>query len=654
MKFFLTLTLLITVTSANAFTGGTSLTWQKLALEEKVQRKFNSTIAPFLKDNQYLVEVETEISEPPAPNFGPSGHQSGSRVSDISMSDSRGDYIAFSKMGLEVPVLEKFLDEDRTKLMNLYRFNEAYDIFKNLSEVKVTVFLSDKIPQDLVDIVKKAVQSSKLAVSGIKPTIKFENLAMEWVDPAIQKKLDEEKAAKEKAEKDKLNQKKVQEEPKIWAKDWYEWASRWGNGVGLILGAIIVGIIALTLFKQWKAFMEKLAQMQAAANKQEDKQDDKEEENKENAMAQMAQNEASKQEDEVAISQGFDRFQQCLEQHTDEAVNMVRSWLNEGEENDLLALRGIAQMASAEQMEKLMGGLTETQRDKWKSLLGKHLETAEINAANKHIFQEVVKSFLVPSRVKDGELLNLIMELGSKTTCEFFNAYQDQVGILMNLLSPTVIGKILAEVDDKTADAWLTAGSDFSMTHMEQHLPALKQALIAFKEANSPSPFAHRIMSMIPTATPSREGTLYRALAKAGNKGMVFEVAKKCFPSELVLELPAPFLKEVMQSYPVSKRVEFLFSRPQDERETLLNMIAEPGTPARDMLDMELDNLSNDSARGATIEGRTEEIWQEFVKNSRTGLAKNASYAGLAEQLIKQWGDQLSGGLHAIRGGKAA
>lgn len=652
MKILLTLALMLQVTSAFSFGGGTSLTWQKLALEEKVQRKFNNTLSSLLKDNQYLVEVETEISEPPAPNFGPNGHQSGSRVSDISLSESRGDYIAFSKMGLEVPVLEKFLDEDRTKLMNLYRFNEAYDLFKNISELKVTVFLSDKIPQDLVDIVKKAIQNSKLSVSGIKPTVKFESLALEWVDPAIQKKLDEEKAAKAKAEKEKLNQKKTQEEPKIWTKDWYEWASRWGNAFGLIFGALIVGIIALTLFKQWKAFMEKFAALQAAANKPAE---EKEEEKEENEAMQMAQqNEVNKQEDDVAISQGFDRFQQCLEQHTEEAVNMVRSWLNEGEEHDLLALRGIAQMANAEQMETLMNGLTETQRDKWKGLLGKHLETAEINAANKHIFQEVVKSFLVPSRVKDGELLNLIMELSSKTTCEFFDAYENQIGILMNLLSPTVIGKILAEVDDETADSWLNAGSDFSMKHMEEKLPALKEALISFKAANSPSPFAHRIMSMIPTATPAREGTLYRALAKAGNAGMVFEIAKKSFPSELVLDLPAPFLKEVLQSYPVSKRVEFLYSRPEEVRESLLDMIAEAGSPARDMMDMELENLSRDPARGAAVEGRAEEIWQEFVKNSRVGLAKNASYAGLAEQLIKQWGEKLSGGLHAIKGGKAA
>lgn len=642
--------LLFQTATAFAFNGN-SLTWQKLALEEKVQRKFNATLSGLLKDNQYLVEVETEISEPSAPNFGNSGHKSGPRVSDISMGESRGDYIAFSKMGLEVPVVEKFLDEDRTKLMNLYRFNETYDLFKNISDINVTVYLSDKIPQDLMEIVKKVLQGSKLAVAGIKPTIKYESIAMEWVDPAIKKAEEDRKKAEQKKEKP-IETKKVQEEPKIWAKDWFEWASRWGNAFGLILGSIIIGYIALSLFKEWKAFMEKYAAQQQAAAQSEAQKD--EEKDKDALAAALGQAESAKQEDDVSIAQGFERFQQCLEQHPDDAINMLRGWINDGEDNALRALRGVAQQASTEQMDKLMAGLNEFQRDKWKGLLGVHLEPAELSAANKFIFQEVVKSFLVPTRIKDSELLNLIMELNPKTTCEFMQQYEGHVGVLMNILSPGVIGKILALVNEKTADSWLFAGSEFPLTDMEEALPLLKKTLVAYHQANSPSPFAHRIMALIPTASPSREGSLFRALAKSGNNGMVLEVARKHFPSELIMELPSTFLKEVMQSYPISKRIEFLHSRPEGERTSLLDVLAETGTPVRDMLDMELENIGRDLSRGASIDSRSEEIWSDFVKNSRAILARQSAYTNFAEQLIKEWSQKLSSRLHSIKGGRAA
>lgn len=631
---------LVCLISGNVFSlAGNSLTWQKLALEEKVQFKYNSTISALLKDNQYMVDVEVEVSEPAAPNFGNNGHKGGPRVSDLSMAEARGDYIAFSKMGLEVPVVEKFLDEDRTKLMNLYRFNETYDVFKSINSLNITVYLSDKITSDLAEIVKKVVGNTRISVSGIKPKIKFESITMEWVDPALKKIADDKKPEK----------KPEEQEPKIWAKDWYEWASRWGNAVGLILGALIISLIALSLFKQWKAFMEKFA-AQANQPKPEEK---KEEDEKEEELATAQATNIPKEEEEMAASHDFERFQQCLEQHSDEAVNMVRNWLNEDEEASLLALRGVAQQVNAADMEKLMAGLSSEQRDKWKNLIH-HLEPKDLVTANKHIFQEVIRYFLVPTKIKDGELLNLIMELNSKATFEFINANKIHTGAMMNLLNPVIVGKILAEVDDDTADKWLALGAQFDIKKMDEVLPTLKEALRAHKEANGPAPFAQRIMTMIPTSSPKREGVLFRALAKAGNAGMVTEIAKRHFPSELILELPVPFLKEVLQSYPISKRVEFLQSRPEDVRANLIDILAETGTPARDMLDMELENISNDASKVQAISDRSEDIWYDFVKLSRMSLSKNSSYATILNQLIQEWSSQLQGKLQSIKGGKAA
>jgi hypothetical protein len=620
-----------------------SLNWQKLSLEEKVQRKYNATLGTVLKDNQYLVEVEVEAADPGGPNFKADDKKSSAKVSDLNLEDSRGDYIAFSKVGLEVPVVEKFLDEDRTKLLNLYRFNEAYDLFKNLDGVSVTIYLSDKIPQDLMEIAKKLVTTSKFSVAGIKPTLKFETTTMEWIDPEIARKAQELEKAR-KAELEKQN-KKEEKEPKIWTKDWLEWASRWGNAVGLILGSIIVGLIALFLFRQWSKFMERYAALQSQKNQTEEK--ESEEDEKENQPL-------STQEEEMSDSHGYERFKQCLENHSDDAITIIRSWLNDGDELSVLALRGIAQEASPEEMEKLMNGLTEQQRDKWKSLLGHHLEGQDLKVANKHIFQEVVKSFLVPSRIKDGELLNLVMELGPKSTCDFLLRYKDQIGILMNILSPAAVGKVLAQVEDNTADEWLMKGSEFDVKTMEEKVPHLKDALKSFKELNTPAPFAQRIMAMIPVASPAREGNLYRALARAGSPSMVVEVASQNFPSELIVDLPAPFLKEVMQSYPVHKRVELLFSRPEEQRSHLLEILAESGTPARDMLDMELENITRDPSRISSIEGRSDEIWQEFVKSSRIILSKSSSYTNFSEQLVKEWCKKLSTGLELIKGSKAA
>lgn len=641
IKLFAILVLLHTTYSI-AFTTH-SLTWQKLALEEKVQRKVSASIGPLLKDNQYMVEVNAEITDPGAPNFG-NDNPTGTRVSDLKLEESRGDYIAFSKVGLEVPVVDKFLDEDRTKLMNLYRYNEAFDLFKNLDAIVVTVFLSDKLPADLFEIVKKVVSGSKLSVAGIKPAIKFESIPMEWVDPELAKKAAEAAKPKELADKKEV-------EPKIWAKDWFEWASRWGNAVGLILAALIIGLMALSLFKQWKNFMENFAAQAKKDNEEENKEDKK---NEDMAMSNQPSMIEEEEEEDMATSQGFERFQQCLEQHPDDAVTIIRSWLNESDEQSLLALRAVSQLSSGEELEKLMNGLSEQQRDNWKSLLGTHLEPQELKAANKHIFQEVIKAFLVPSRIKDGELLNLVMELNSKSTSEFISKYPEQTGIILNILSPSIISKILLETDEETAEQWLMEGAEFPVKSMDEKVPALKTALQEYKASYGPSPFAQRIMTMIPSSSPSREKTLYRALSKAGNPGMIMEVAKKNFPSELIMDLPSSLIKEVVQSYPMAKRIELIHSRPIEVQDSLVDILAEKGTPAREMLDMELENIARDPSNSASIKSREEEIWQEFVKATRSTLSKNASYAGFTDQLVKEWGQKLSKPLSSIQGGKAA
>jgi hypothetical protein len=532
---------------AQAFNAN-SLTWQKLALEERVERKFHSTLSPVLKENQYINQTEVELNDPGAPNFGSDNQHSGPRVSDLNMTESRGDYIAFSKVGLEVPVVEKFLDEDRTKLMNMYRFNEAYDLFKNLTAVNVTVFLSDKLPEDLVEMVKKIVTSSKLSVSGIKPSVKFESIALEWIDPEIAKKA--ELDAKKKAEEEKKNQKKKEEEPKIWKKDWYEWASRWGNAFGIILATLILGTISIVLFRMWKDFMEKYAELHGKDKAAEavKKDDDHNKDHSGEVAVTSKEAQESKEEEDMYMQNGFVRFQQCLAQHPDDAINMIRFWITEGDEHSILALRTISQLSSPEELEKMMMGLSDSQRSIWKGHLGKHLESQEILMANKHIFQEVVKAFLVPSRIKDSDLLNKIMDLGQKSLCEFFNKHPEHTGILLNLLSPTMISRILTEVDNEKAEAWLLMGAEFEMNELENKLAELKHSLSEFKSSFDPSPFAQRIISIIPTVSPSRENALYRALNKAGAPHIVVELACKNFPSELIFDLPGTLLKEILLS----------------------------------------------------------------------------------------------------------
>ncbi len=639
MKLLLTLSLLL-LSLGKSFASSQAIYWQKLMLEERVQSKINNSLATVLNSNQFLVDVDAEVDEPKAPNFG-DNKNSGPRVSDANLEDSRGDYIAFSKVGLEVPVLDKYLDQEKTKLMNLYRFNEAYDVFKNLQSVKVTVFLSESLPAPMVDIAEKVVRSTRLSLGTVKPLFKFDKLTLEWEDPEKKKALE----AAKKAEEAKKNKKEIPQEPKIWKKDWFEWASRWGNAVGLIFSALILTFLAITLFRRWKEFMESMKPKEAPEQqaKDQDKSQEKKKEDEEESEEEMDMGD-----------NGFERFKVCLTQYPIEASNVSREWIVQGSEESRLALRAVAQQLTSDEFANLLGSLGQDQRELWKSVIGAYLTPQELKEANKIIARDVLRALLVPSRVKDAGLLNMLMELGASKITKFLEKNESHAGVLMNLLTPSVTGSILTQVSDQKAETWLSSAAMFDITTIESAAAELKKALSDFKQSLAPSHFNSRLAELILTAPPSKERMLFNSIAKSSGAEEVVRVAQRLFPSELLLNLPDTFLKETLQAYPMAKRLELLLSRDDSDRSKLLNSFAEEGSTAREMMTMEMESISNDAGRLSNIQGRAEDIWREYVQFSRQSLERAPNYRLDAEKLIQDWAKTLGKGLKVVGSSAAA
>ena len=146
----------------------TPLSWQKVELEDKILIKVKSNLGNVLETNQFLVEVEAKVNDPGMPNFEDIVKK-GSKVSDVKFDDSKGDYIAFSKVGLEIPVVEDFHKDNQQKLKEMYRYSEAFDLFKNLEDVSINVYLSDLLKPGEVEIAKNVVNNLKFPLGEIKP-----------------------------------------------------------------------------------------------------------------------------------------------------------------------------------------------------------------------------------------------------------------------------------------------------------------------------------------------------------------------------------------------------------------------------------------------------------------------------------------------------
>lgn len=596
----------------------TSLEWQRVSLEEKFKGKVEKTINKIIDAENYMVEIEIGFSDPGPPNFDDLT-KVGMKVSDIKFDDSKGDYIAFSKVGLEVPVIEKYFNDNQQKLKELHRFNESYDLFKNIDEFKIQVWLDPSLSELEISNVKKLVKKLKFPLADIKPVVKFDTLDIEKKSEAI---MDLGK------KKDEISQ-----------KDIYNWLSRFGNAVGLILATLLFGIIAYMLLKKYEQILENERERDDADALAGEVQDEKEEEN---------ENTEEEENEELVVDpvaqENFERFQKFCDNSKSDAILMIKRWINIESSSTQLALKAIAQQLSDEDLVSLFQGLSDNERDKWKNFMDYFLTSEQISEANQFISEEVVRDMIGPSKIQDIELIDMLLTLSPEEGKQFVIQLPNQANILMNLLTPQFSGKILDLLDEGEAFKVINESLEFDYSEIKDNFVEFKKVLTNYKESVKKKPFNNKIIQMLPDFNPAKEGMLYNFLAQSGMRNEMIKAATEFIPSELIVSLPKGFLREVMQNYPMEKKVLLLSSVDIDLKESLMNSFAEKGSTSREMLELEFDNIDNDPVAQSRIKSKQDELWKEFVDFTREMVKLNEEFRSDIDLIILSWVEDLING----------
>ncbi len=605
--------LLLFFFSMNSF-GQTALEWQKFSMEEKIMSKITNTVSKVLKDNQYMVEVEVKFTDPGPPKFEDM-NKVGLKVSDIEFDESKGDYIAFSKIGLEVPVIEKYYGDHQQKLKEIHRFNESYNIFKNLDSIDVKVFFSDLLPEAKVLQATKLVQNLKFSVGDVKPKMKFEKLSLETKKVA--------------------NIAKKKPEDKITLKDIFTWLSEFGNAIGLIVATILFGLFAKKLLSMWEEIMNSLIMKREEINNPLEDEKNEEEDS-------VASAEEGDHLFEDLESEDFERFRKLFERSKQDATLLIKRWISFGEEKYKMALKAVAQQLRVEDLSVLFTGLSDKEREKWKDSLDQFMSLELINKTNQFISEEVVRSMIGPSQVDDVELIDLLLTLTEETAVSFIDAHPEESKIIMNLLTPQFSGKILDQLDDDKASELIGQSLEFDFSSITDNYSAFKKVLADFIDSKKRKPFSEKIVQMLPDFNPLKESMLYDFLANSGMKTEILYMARQNFPSELIIEMPGTFLKKALQSYEQDQRITLLASLEDDLKNKLINSFAEEGSAAREMLDMEFEDIENNDIAQAQIKIRKDDMWKDFVIHVRSMAKDDDQFSSEVDMLVQQWVNKMT------------
>jgi large-conductance mechanosensitive channel len=610
----LILTFILTLSLCSGVFAQTSLEWQKVALEDKIANKIKAPLNGLLEQGQFMVEVEVKVSDPGPPNFDDL-QKVGLKVSDIKFDDSKGDYIAFSKVGLEVPVIEKYFQENQMKLKELHRFNESYDVFKNIESVVVNVWLSDQISDDIVSVIKNIVNNIKLPTGEAKAKITFSDLKMQKAKAA------------------------AGSSRSMTLKDWIKWLGEFGNAIGLIVATILLGVFSFMLLKKWADIQRELAELEkndAEAVAEEEKALEEE-------LEEESEDELTLGEDflESSAEENFARFKVFFDNSKSETVLMVKRWISEETESTGLALKAVAQQLSDEDLIEIFKGLNDIEREKWKNSLDEFLEAEHVKVANKFISEEVMREMIGPSKIQDIDLVDLLLTIRPEVACKFVKEKPEESKILMNLLTPQYSGKILDLLSEQEALEVITRSLDFDFSQVTDEFSAFKTELGLYRDRMERKPFNAKILQMLPDFNPLKEKMLYGFLAKEDMKEEMVKVAREYYPSDLVINLPKEFLKGAMQNYSISKKVQLLASLEAELKNTLMSSFAEEGSASREMLDLEFENLESDQLAMQRIKNKKDDIWTEFIHYIRESVRADDDYASEIEIIITSWVDSL-------------
>jgi hypothetical protein len=117
----------------------------------------------------------------------------------------------------------------------------------------------------------------------------------------------------------------------------------------------------------------------------------------------------------------------------------------------------------------------------------------------------------------------------------------------------------------------------------------------------------------------------------------MLNVAKQYIPYDCIQMMPKEVLKDIMQAYPMNKKVQLLTVCEEELKETLMNAFADKGSSARQMLDMELTTLNADKNGVNRLQMQKDGVLKEFVAFVRSYVVANKQVQADLEPVVSEW-----------------
>lgn len=598
---------------AHALTEGIlpSTEWQKNKLIHEISNKIERRLDPLIKDKKYLIDVSITTATPQKPDFSLGGSKDPKknvRFSNAAPDKSNGDYIVFSKFGLEVPTIantDKTQNDQKSEYEYLWKYNQSLNIFQNIDDINIKLSLTDKLPEEKRSEIQNIINKMDLGLGDIKPNYTFEFVNFDLIPESS---LSESKQT-----------------------TLIDMLSRFSNAIGLILASIVLGLIGLLLMKKFEQIKkdEKAkegGQAAASAAQPEEKKDNKNEMN------------ISSTPNEAADTSGIERFENYFAQNQEGAIFLVKKWINSRTEDEKKALYHLVKSLANDNLLQIFERISLKERETWKQTLSEvKVQEFDAKATDQFISTQVVEEMIVPNMTDDQDLQEMLINLNDSNAAQFIKAQPQLGAYLVELLSNKRVSSILNFMEPMLVKKLLKSASTLTKEAIQEKIQDLKMALEPFAKMEKENPLIQKICELIPLSSVQNDEALYDALREEKAMSTIKRMAKQYYPSFLIKELPQGTLQTLLSNYPNQKKAQLIYTLDEAIKEYFLSSLGEPGSTIREMIEIEMENFELDSASAAKVTSQKEVIWEEFVGHARRII--NTTFEAQPEYLevINQW-----------------
>lgn len=666
-----------------------SLEWQKQSLEDKLRSKIDDVVGRMLLSDQYSVDIQLDVrgSENPEWNksedpvdgaLNPDGSpktaeqvqaEAAKKAEDDKKKEDQGkvkfrdpeapetpeDFIVFNKFGIEAPLIDDFNDfqpdgkivlsmdngdskkkaDEMEKKLNdkekafqeklkeiskaspveqIWKYNNAIDIFNNLKSVNIVLKMSQNLEDSTKQAVEKYVREINFNLGKVKPSIKFEYVLMgsDIRKPSLMEKIAS-------------------------ALDYF---SKFATFLGIVIGVLLAGFVGNRLIKKFfelNTGTDSNSSMSMENNQEED--DDKE------AGAGGGGGALGDMEggvDSIALN-GVERFKSYVSHTEKDAILLVKKWLTEDDKKGKAALKALVQQMDNESLSVIFKHLNEMEKADWKKLLSSPLSKEELATANSYISNQIVQSIIVPSFIDDPETFDMLLQLKPDDVVSLIEKDFDTACLLMNALSLSFINLVLDKCDQNLQEKIVSQSMSVTPKMIADNQEKIKSALRNFVHKEEPKPFLDVVRQLIPKSNPEFEDVLFTNLINSIPRDEAEKVIAGNFPAILIPKLPEQFLKNILSTYPLKRKVHMLLSIDEEQKETFMGLFAPEGSKAFDMLQLEFETLARDEMEMDNVKAKSKENWKDFVVYSRDMIKKDKQYSNQVKVLLSEFIESKQG-----------